>query len=659
MIPTSTKLGLASAALSVAALTPFVASRRQAAPSPSRGLPVALPNDHRVGAGRQLNGTLTLQLEAQEVLWYPEDTAGPGIPVFGFVESGRPATTPGPMIRVAAGTNVHVTVRNRLAVPLRLRGLQEHMGTPLDSVMLAAGETRHLQFRVDSVGTFLYWGRTEPVPATPDPGFGRDAMLAGAFIVDPAGVSPPRERVLFISGWGDTLAALGTKSAAAERALRPEFTTFARDRWFAFVVNGRSWPHTERLSYTVGDTIAWRVINGSAFPHPMHLHGFYFDVHARGDARRDTLFAPIQRRQAVTEWIPRATTMQLQWVAARPGNWVYHCHLVTHITETLRLGEAAAPRTGHAHAEDGMAGLVMGIRVAPRSNSALVADAAARHRLRVFVTERANTYGDQPGYSYVLQEGPTAPARDSLRLPGSTLVLRQNEPTEIAVLNATRVATAVHWHGVELESFYDGVSGWSGWGARLAPIIAPGDSFVVRLTPVRPGTFIYHTHINEAVQLASGLYGPLIVLPERALPDTTDRVVLTSVNGPLDESRVVVNGTTIPRLIELRAGIPHRLRLIGITPLGSASVQLLTRGERAEWRALAKDGAELPGRQATRAAALDLHPGETYDFEVLRQRPESLTLQVTTPASVSARIAARARGAAVPRDTILVAVLVR
>ena len=65
---------------------------------------------------------------------------------------------------------------------------------------------------------------------------------------------------------------------------------FPRERWVVLAVNGRSWPHTERLSHVVGDTIRWRVINGSRFPHPMHLHGFYFDVDARGDARLDTLY---------------------------------------------------------------------------------------------------------------------------------------------------------------------------------------------------------------------------------------------------------------------------------------------------------------------------------------------------------------------------------
>ncbi|MGH8490988.1 MAG: multicopper oxidase domain-containing protein [Gammaproteobacteria bacterium] len=55
-------------------------------------------------------------------------------------------------------------------------------------------------------------------------------------------------------------------------ALNPRFT---------FLINGLSWPHTERLTYSVGQQVRWRVINLSTQPHPMQLHGFYFDVESQ------------------------------------------------------------------------------------------------------------------------------------------------------------------------------------------------------------------------------------------------------------------------------------------------------------------------------------------------------------------------------------------
>lgn len=205
-----------------------------------------------------------------------------------------------------------------------------------------------------------------------------------------------------------------------------------------------------------------------------------------------------------------------------------------------------------------MAGLVMGIRVAPARTVTRADESGPRRRLRLFVTEKAHVYADRPGLSYVLQEGAMPPAADSIRMPSSKLVLRQHEPTEIAVINVAKQPTTVHWHGIELESFYDGVGDWSGWGQRVAPSIAPGDSFVVRLTPPRAGTFIHHTHMDEGMQLASGLFGALIVLPPGATADTTERLFLIGMAGPNDDAPPSINGSPTPPPVELRAGASTR-----------------------------------------------------------------------------------------------------
>ena len=56
-------------------------------------------------------------------------------------------------------------------------------------------------------------------------------------------------------------------------------------------INGKAWPHTERLRYALGDSVRWRIVNASQEAHPMHLHGFYFRVDSRGvQKRRPTRF---------------------------------------------------------------------------------------------------------------------------------------------------------------------------------------------------------------------------------------------------------------------------------------------------------------------------------------------------------------------------------
>ena len=92
----------------------------------------------------------------------------------------------------------------------------------------------------------------------------------------------------------------------------------------------------------------------------------------------------------------------------------------------------------------------------------------------------------------------------------------------------------MHWHGMELDSYYDGVHGWSGAGARVTPIIKPGATFVVRFTPPRTGTFIYHTHLHDHRQLPAGLYGALLVVDpgiETSFDPATDHVFVIGGGG--------------------------------------------------------------------------------------------------------------------------------
>src|SRR5436305_432945 len=85
-------------------------------------------------------------------------------------------------------------------------------------------------------------------------------LAKGAFTVDPAGTTPRKgERVLMLSLFADTITALGVKSEPADEEMHREL--IPRERWFLGAINGRSWPHTERLTYNLGDTVRWRVIN--------------------------------------------------------------------------------------------------------------------------------------------------------------------------------------------------------------------------------------------------------------------------------------------------------------------------------------------------------------------------------------------------------------
>src|SRR5262249_35846920 len=223
-----------------------------------------------------------------------------------------------------------------------------------------------------------------------------------------------------------------------------------------------------------------------------------------------------------------------------------------------------------------------------------------------------NLHGD-PGLGYQLNGVGTFSA------PGPPIVLTRGEPVEIAVENRLKQSTSVHWHGIELESYYDGVPGWTGEGRRLTPPIQPGETFVARFTPPRAGTFMYHTHLNDYVQLSTGLYGALIVLePGQRFNADLDKIFVLSRGGTDDDKDpFLINGESLAVTpVELQVGQRYRFRFVHITPAGALRVTLADSAHVETWRAIAKDGATLPPAQALRhGAEFTIAPGETYDFE--------------------------------------------
>jgi FtsP/CotA-like multicopper oxidase with cupredoxin domain len=559
-------------------------------------------------------------------VWYPEGADGPGLSVAAFAEEGKPLQNPGPLIRVRAGTNVRVMLHNSLAKPLTLFGLGERRGSAGDSVRLDPGELREVHFRATDPGTYYYAGKTSSGGVLGRNG--DDSQLNGAIVVDPPGATnAPSDRIFMISWWF-------TIDPASESGLERA----------TLVINGRSWPHTERLDVAQGDSLRWRWINLTELPHPMHLHGFYFRVDAVGDGARYTTYTPDERRRAVTEVVAPGATMALAWSPNRPGNWIFHCHFVGHISHLVSLGSAVGSPAAEAeeHAHDGasqhqMAGLVLGIRVAPRGK--IVASTRAARQLRLLVRSKPNVYGERPGYAYVLGGSPEEADTTTLPLPGPTLVLEKDQPVAITVVNQSHEPAAVHWHGIELESFPDGVPGWSGSGSSILPAIPVGDSLTVRFTPPRVGTFMYHSHFDEAQQIASGLYGSIVVVDSgKHYEPQTDRVLLLSDDGPTINvirgpfPRVLLNGRTQLEPLELHAGVSYRFRLINIRTDYFASVALLDGEAPIEWRLVGKDGADLPPAQATlRPAKLTFAAGEIYDVEFTPKTAGDLTLQFGAP----------------------------
>lgn len=591
-------------------------------------LPVRISaNDNKAPAGTPNGHLLKLRLVARTGTWYPDGAAAPGMSLPAFAEEGRAPSIPGPMIRVRAGTAVLLSLRNDLPnVTLTVHGLVSR-GTAgpatRDSLQLASGATRTLRIQLNAPGTYFYWGTT--MGRAIQDRTREDSQLSGAIIVDAAGEPQPADRVIVLGMLTDT--------AGRWFTVRKKMLT---------VMNGLSWPHTERLTYAMGDTVRWRLINATADMHPMHLHGFYYHVDSRGDGQGDTIYAKNARDKVVTDVMRPGTTMSMTWTPDRLGNWLFHCHLPAHFAARGSLGAPPSPTpTGEHgamnHALQGMSGLVLGVIVqaGEAQTAAAPTNEGERRHLRLVVRSRVEGSFTHPNFEFALGDGGELSAPSGRENSAPPIVLTRLQPVSITVVNTLAEPTAIHWHGIELESYYDGVAGFSGSGQRLSPVIAPGDSFVARFTPPRAGTFIYHTHMDEERQQPAGLAGPIIVLnPGDHFDRTTDFAVVASTpRTGLDSAGAIprvawLNGSATPTPLQFQAGIHYRVRFINMTTgIPGLRFEVAQNGALIHWRPIAKDGADLSeARRITRVARQAVSIGETADMDIAPEQEGELLL---------------------------------
>lgn len=380
------------------------------------------------------------------------------------------------------------------------------------------------------------------------------------------------------------------------------------------VINGKSWPYTERLTYAAGEPVRWRWINATNGGHPMHMHGSYFRVDSIGDGESDHIFPSDQRRTVATRQLLNSATMTMEWTPP-PGHWIFHCHFVPHTSPENTVANALGQESVMHHDGNHMAGMALGITV-PGNRPSTAAHGRTR-KIKLWVRERPAGNGLPAGFGYQTEEGRRL-VPEKVTAPGPLLVLERGQPVEVTIVNQLRESTTVHWHSMELESYYDGVAGWGARGKEVTPEIAPGDSFRARFTPPRAGTFMYHTHMNDMVELPGGLYGPLIVLePGTKFDPSRDCIVIFSRSGPGPVAGpFLLNGSTEPPTLHWRIGQRYRLRLINIAAFQGGTFSLRGAEGQLQWRAIAKDGADLPpALEVMREARQLVLPGEIYDFE--------------------------------------------
>ncbi len=108
---------------------------------------------------------------------------------------------------------------------------------------------------------------------------------------------------------------------------------------------------------------------------------------------------------------------------------------------------------------------------------------------------------------------------------GPTIEAVEGDRVRIYVTNRLPEHTTVHWHGLILPSGMDGVGGLS------HPGIPPGKTFIYEFDLTKSGTFMYHPHGDEMVQMAMGMMGMFVVHPKDPYFMRVDRDFLIMLNA--------------------------------------------------------------------------------------------------------------------------------
>lgn len=124
--------------------------------------------------------------------------------------------------------------------------------------------------------------------------------------------------------------------------------------------------------------------------------------------------------------------------------------------------------------------------------------------------------------------------------PGPTIEVVEGDRVRIFVTNKLPEHTSIHWHGQRLPNGMDGVTGLT------QPGIQPGKTFVYEFVARRPGTFMYHPHADEMVQMAMGMMGFWVTHPKNPGQHRVDRDFVFLLN-----SYDIEPGSYTPRVNEM------------------------------------------------------------------------------------------------------------
>ncbi|TAJ16499.1 MAG: copper oxidase [Dehalococcoidia bacterium] len=183
-------------------------------------------------------------------------------------------------------------------------------------------------------------------------------------------------------------------------------------------------------------------------------------------------------------------------------------------------------------------------------------------------------------------------------IPGPVIRANVGDKVKIVLHNKLDESTAMHFHGLVVPNSQDGVPGVT------QPLVKPGETFTYEFTVKNSGSHMYHSHMNGALQIPSGLLGAFIVAGADEPKVAREELMILN-DGPLGYT---INGKGFPATAPIVAKQGERIRVrymnegLQIHPMHLHGIVQTV---------FAKDGYPIP--QPYKADTVLVAPGERVD----------------------------------------------
>jgi hypothetical protein len=242
---------------------------------------------------------------------------------------GFNGSAPGPTIQANEGDRIRIVFDNHLPEPTGIHWHGLELPIDMDGVpgvsqkLIMPGDRLIYEFDLHQNGTFFYHSHMAMQEMV--------GMLGG-FIIHPRTPYAPRADKDYLISLQEYAV---LPNSAIPNSMNMEFN------WLT--LNGKAGPACTPLIVKQGERVRIRIVNLGMDHHPIHLHGFTFWETGREGARQPEAIWP----RGNTTLVGVAQARDIEFLADRVGDWMFHCHLPHHMMNQMASNVGPLTRLGH------------------------------------------------------------------------------------------------------------------------------------------------------------------------------------------------------------------------------------------------------------------------------------------------------------------------